>query len=146
MSVAQTLFEWDTTDPTPLEDYTNRLLEVADPTGEEAPGLVTDLSTYLPSAESWADLKTYRTRQWIDINSYEVPDGWESAEFNGETAKLAAGTTAYTITGLRRRAGIWEGKAAQTVDGVSFTIFMTCRPSYDICRLLRLSQLNNPLH
>ena len=27
----------------------------------------------------------------------------------------------------------------------SFTIFMTCQPTYDTCRLLRLSQLNNPL-
>ena len=146
VSVASMLFDWDTTDPTPLETYTSRLLEIADPTGEESPGLVTDLTTYLPSPESWADLKTYRTRQWIDIHSYEVPSDWERAEVNGEAIDVAAGTTAYTVTGLRRRSGIWEGKPAQTVDEVSFTIFMTCQPTYDTCRLLRLSQLNNPLH
>lgn len=145
VSVASMLFDWDTTDPTPLENYTNRLIEIADPSGEESPGLVTDLTTYLPSPESWADLKIYRTRQWIDVHSYEVPSEWESAELNGETTNVAAGTTAYTITGLRRRSGLWEGKPAQTVDEVSFTIFMTCRPTYDTCRLLRLSQLNNPL-
>jgi hypothetical protein len=144
--VASDLFAWDTTSGTPHSDYIGRILALAEPTGEESAGLVTDLSTYLPSPESWEDLKTYETRQWIDITSYEVPDEWKSAEFNGETADLADGTTAITVTGLRRRSGIWQGKPAQTVDEVSFTIFMTCRPTYDTCKLLRLSQLNKPLH
>lgn len=144
-SVASTLFEWDTTATTPLSNYTGRILSVAEPTGEESAGLVTDLTTYLPSPESWADLKTYRTRQWLDITSYEIPDDWHSAAISGETADVPEGTTAYTITGLRRRSGIWQDKPAQTVDEVSFTIFMTCKPTYDTCRLLRLSQLNNPL-
>lgn len=146
VSVASALFDWDTSASTPLAEYTNRLLDVADPTGEETPGLLTDLTTYLPSSESWADLKTYSTRQWIDINSYEIPGEWKRAEFNGETTDLAPGTTAYTITGLRRRSGIWQGKPAHTVDKVSFTMFIVCKPTYDTCRLLRLSQLNNPLH
>lgn len=145
ISVSEVLFAWDTTASTPLNEYTGRLLAVADPSGEESAGLVTDLTTYLPSAVSWEDLKTYETRQWIDITSYQVPDDWTSAEFNGETADLPDGTTAYTVTGLRRRSGIWQDKPAQTVDEVSFTIFMTCRPTYDTCRLLRLSQLNKPL-
>jgi hypothetical protein len=145
ISVAQVLFAWDTTKSTPLSEYTGRLLAVADPSGEESAGLATDLTTYLPSPESWEDLKTYETRQWIDINSYEVPDDWNSAQANSPSPDIAAGTTAYTITGLRRRSGIWQGKTAKTVDEVSFTIFMTCRPTYDTCRLLRLSQLNNPL-
>lgn len=145
ISVAQVLFSWDTTESTPLNEYTGRLLAVADPSGEESAGLATDLTTYLPSPESWEDLKTYETRQWIDINSYEVPDGWTSAEDTSESADLAAGTTAYTIVGLRRRSGIWRGETAQTVDEVTFTIFMTCKPTYETCRLLRLSQLNNPL-
>lgn len=145
VSVSEVLFAWDTTAPTPLNEYTGRLLAVADPSGEESAGLVTDLTTYLPSPESWEDLKTYETRQWIDITSYEVPGDWKSAELNGETTDLADGTTAYTVTGLRRRSGIWQDKPAQTVDEVSFTIFMTCKPTYDTCRLLRLSQLNNSL-
>ncbi len=145
VSVAQVLFTWDTTEPTPLNEYTGRLLAVADPSGEESAGLATDLTTYLPSPESWDDLRTYDTRQWIDISSYEVPGDWNSARDNAKSLSVAAGTTAYTITGLRRRSGIWQGKKAKTVDEVSFTIFMTCKPTYDACRLLRLSQLNNPL-
>lgn len=145
VSVAQVLFAWDTTESTPLNEYTGRLLAVADPNGEESAGLVTDLTTYLPSPESWEDLKTYDTRQWIDISSYEVPEGWNSAQDSSEGFDIAVGTTAYTITGLRRRSGIWQGKTAKTVDEVSFTIFITCGPTYDTCRLLRLSQLNNPL-
>lgn len=145
-SVAATLFEWDTAQSTPLNVYTGRLMAVAEPTGEESAGLVTDLTMYLPSPESWADLKTYRTRQWLDITSYEVPEGWRSAELNGEAADQPDGTTAITVTGLRRRSGVWQGEPAQTVDKVSFTIFMTCMPTYGTCRLLRLSQLNNPLH
>lgn len=145
VSVATSLFTWDTTAPTPLSEYTGHFLAVAAPSGDESAGLVTDLSTYLPSPESWEDLKTYQTRQWIDITSYEVPGEWKSAEFNGETMDLAEGTTAITVTGLRRRSGIWQSKPAQTVDEVSFTIFMTCQPTYSTCRLLRLSQLNKPL-
>lgn len=145
VSVAQVLFAWNTTKSTPLNEYTGRLLAVADPSGEESAGLATDLSTYLPSPESWEDLKTYETRQWIDINSYRIPDDWDNAQDNAESPDIAAGTTAYTITGLRRRSGIWQGETAKTVDEVAFTIFMTCRPTYDICRLLRISQLNNPL-
>ncbi len=145
ISVAQVLFAWDTTASVPLNEYAGRLLAVADPSGEESAGLATDLTTYIPSAESWEDLKTYETRQWIDINSYEVPAGWKSAMNDSDSSDIARGTTAYTITGLRRRTGIWQGETAKTVDEVSFTIFMTCRPTYETCRLLRLSQLNNPL-
>ena len=145
ISVAQVLFAWDTTESTPLNEYTGRLLAVADPSGEESAGLATDLTTYLPSPESWEDLKTYETRQWIDISSYEVPGDWNSTQDNAKSTDIAAGTTAYTITGVRRRSGIWQGETAKTVDEVSFTIFMTCKPTYDTCRLLRLSQLNNPL-
>lgn len=138
VSVAQVLFSWDTTESTPPNEYTGRLLAVADPSGEESAGLATDLTTYLPSPESWEDLKTYETRQWIDITSYEVPDGWHSARDNTKRPDIAAGTTAYTITGLRRRSGIWQRETAKTVDKVSFTILMTCKPTYDTCRLLRL--------
>lgn len=145
ISVAQVLFAWDTTEPTPLNEYAGRLLAVADPSGTESAGLTMDLTTYLPSPESWEDLKTYETRQWIDISSYEVPDDWNSALDSAKSRGVAAGTTAYTITGLRRRSGIWQGEIAKTVDEVSFTILMTCKPTYETCRLLRLSQLNNPL-
>lgn len=145
VSIGWALFDWDTTIAVPLADYTGRLLSVADPSGEESAGLVTDLAMYLPSPASWADLKGYRVRQWIDINSYAVPETWEDTKTDDAARELAEGTTAYTISGLRRRSGIWQGKQAQTVDRVTFTVFITCRPTYDECKLLRLSQLNYPL-
>lgn len=58
---------------------------------------------------------------------------------------LPAGTTAYTITGTRHRAGVWDGRRVTTTGRVSFTVFETCQPTYPTCRLLRLSQLDNPL-
>jgi len=145
VSVAGALFDWDTSTAISLADYTGRILAVADPSGEESPGLVTDLATYLPSAASWADLRSYRVRQWIDVTSYAVPDSWDETRADDASRELAAGTTAYTVSGLRRRSGIWQGEQAQTVDRVTFTVFMTCRPTYDECKLLRLSQLNHPL-
>jgi hypothetical protein len=145
VSVAGALFDWDTSTAIPLADYTGRILAVADPSGEESAGLVTDLATYLPSPASWADLRGYRVRQWIDINSYAVPDSWDETTADDAGRELAAGTTAYTVSGLRRRSGIWQGEQAQTVDHVTFTVFMTCRPTYDECKLLRLSRLNHPL-
>lgn len=145
VSVAWALFDWDTTASIPLSGYTGRLLAVADPSGEDSAGLVTDLSTYLPSPASWSDLTGYRVRQWIDINSYAVPETWNETKTDDAGHQLAPGTTAYTVTGLRRRSGIWQGQQAQTVDQVTFTIFMTCWPTYDTCKLLRLSQLNHPL-
>ncbi|EGD42808.1 cell wall protein [Nocardioides sp. NPDC057772] len=145
VSVASALFDWDTTTAIPLSDYTGRILAVADPSGEESAGLVTDLATYLPSPASWADLRGYRVRQWIDINSYAVPDSWDETRADDAGRELAAGTTAFAVSGLRRRSGIWQGEQAQTVERVTFTVFITCRPTYDECKLLRLSQLNHPL-
>lgn len=145
VSVAGALFDWDTTAAIPLADYTGRILAVSDPSGEESAGLVTDLATYLPSPASWADLRGYRVRQWIDINSYAVPDSWDETRADDAGRELAAGTTAFTVSGLRRRSGVWQGEQAQTVDRVTFTVFITCRPTYDECKLLRLSQLNHPL-
>ena len=78
-SVARALFDWDTTAAWALSDYTGRLLAVADPTGQESPGLVADIAGYLPTAEAWAFLKPYYTRQWLEISSVEVPDLWDQA-------------------------------------------------------------------
>lgn len=144
-SVAQALFEWDTTGPFVLNDYTGRLLAVADPTGEESPGLVADLADYLPTADSWAYLKPYYTRQWLEIASAEVPDQWDEALAEAGPQGLAPGTAAYTITGTRHRAGVWEGDDVASEHGVAFTVFVVCQPSYPTCRLLRLSRLDEPL-
>src|SRR5680860_1794925 len=61
--VAYAIFDWDTAVVVPLSDYANRLVTVADPTGESSPGLVADVAGYLPTATSWSQLRTYATRQ-----------------------------------------------------------------------------------
>lgn len=143
--VAQALFEWDTTVTVPLAEYISRLVEVADPTGESSPGLVADVAGYLPTALAWADLRTYSTRQWLKVESVEVPRLWSQAKAEAGPEGLLPGTAAYTIIGVRHRAGIWEDKPVASQHDVAFTVFIVCAPSYPDCRLLRLSRLDEPL-
>lgn len=145
VAVAHALFEWDTTSPIPLSDYTGRLVAVADPSGEESPGLVADLANYLPSPAAWAELRRYYTRQWIDIDSVGVPTLWPRAVAEAGPDGLPPGTTAYTVEGVRHRDGIWEDQPVSTKHDVAFTVFIVCRPSYPTCHLLRLSLLDDPL-
>ena len=143
-SVARALFDWNTAAVWALSEYTGRLLAVADPSGQESPGLVADIAGYLPTVEAWALLKPYYTRQWLEISSVEVPDLWDQALAEAGPG-LAPGTTAYTIRGTRLRAGVWEGEPVTSEDEVAFTVFIVCQPSYPTCHLLRLSRLDKPL-
>ncbi|TYL51695.1 hypothetical protein FXB39_07870 [Nocardioides sp. BGMRC 2183] len=144
-AAAEALFAWDTTAPAPLSAYSGRLVAAADPTGESAPGLVADVATYLPTEEAWAMLRSYATRQWLEVTSAEVPTQWAQALAEAGPEGLAPGTTAYTIRGTRHRAGVWEGTAVTTEDPVAFTVFIVCGPTYPECHLLRLSRLDDPL-
>ncbi|MCR1785912.1 cell wall protein [Nocardioides carbamazepini] len=144
-AVAHALFDWDTAAARPLAAYAGRLFAVADPTGAESAALVGDLAAYLPTAASWAQLKPYYTRQWLEIDAIEVPDLWSQAEAEAGPGGFAPGTTAYTVTGTRHRAGVWEGEDVTSRHRVAFTAFMVCAPTYPSCRLLRLSRLNEPL-
>lgn len=144
-AVAHALFDWDTTHPIPLSAHTGRLVAVADPTGQASPGLVADLAGYLPTADTWAFLKPYYTRQWIEITSVTIPELWEQALAEAGPNGLAPGTTAYTIRGTRHRAGVWEGEPVISEHAVAFTVFFVCEPSYPTCHLLRLSRLDEPL-
>ena len=143
--VAQALFGWDTASTVSLSDYTGRLLAVADPSGEESPGLVADIANYLPTAAAWAELRPYYTRQWIEIASVSVPSLWPQAVAEAGPDGLRPGTAAYTIEGVRHRSGVWEGDSVATDHGVAFTVFIVCGPSYPTCHLLRLSRLDKPL-
>lgn len=143
--VAETVFTWDTTSTT-LPDVTERLLVVADPTGEETPGLLVDLRTYLPSDQAWTHLVQYRTRQWIEITDVVEPAAWDEAVEQAPEGALAAGTTARTVSGVRHRAGLWEGEPASASSPVQFTVFLVCSPSADQCHLLRLSAPGRALH
>jgi len=142
--VAAALFAWDTSQPWEPTDYMQTLVDVGDPSGEETAGLASDLTSYYPNTTQWAQLRDYRTHQWLDIDTAVIPATWPQAvqEAHGT---LRPGTTAYTVIGIRHRAGVWEGKPVTSTDRVSFTIFETCRPGFSTCRLLRLSQPDTPL-
>lgn len=142
---ASAIFEWDTAAAVPLSEYVGRLVAVADPTGESGPGLVADLSTYLPTSTAWTDLRRYSTRQWLTIRSSQVPTLWLQAKAEAGPNGLLPGTVAYTIEGTRHRTGEWEGEPVATEHEVAFTVFAVCRPSYPRCYLLRLSRLDEPL-
>lgn len=144
--VAGALFGWDTASGLMPLDYTSVLLEVADPTGEEQAGLASDMTGYLPTRETWIELRKYATTQRLEITDAYVPKAWETAEEQAQAGQLQPGTTAYTIEGIRHRTGIWNDEPVTSEHQVAFTIFLTCPPSGDPCYLLRLSILNQPLH
>ncbi len=143
--VAAAVFTWDTATGYDPSDYIQTVIDVGDPSGNEAPGLAADLNDYLPDTAAWAQLRQYLTRQWLTIDTAVVPTSWTQALQQGQ-GTLLPGTTAYTITGTRHRTGVWDGKPVSTSGQVSFMIFETCQPTYPTCRLLRLSQLDTPLH
>ncbi len=143
--VVHALFDWDTTGVPPRSDYAGRLVAVADPSGEEAPGLVADLANYLPNPAAWTQLRPYATRQWIEVDSVGVPGVWPRIVATVSPGRLRPGTGAFTIHGVRHRAGLWEGRPVTSVHDVAFSVFVLCRPSYPTCHVLRLSRLDHPL-
>ena len=52
-AVADALFVWDTFTTFSPDDHRAVLLEAADPSGAETPGLIGDLSNYLPADATW---------------------------------------------------------------------------------------------
>ena len=142
--VAEAIFVWDTTTLVTRTDHLERLIEVADPTGESTPGLVFDLSGYLPTQPAWADLAQHRTRQWLTTRSVTTPTTWAEAQAQAGD-QLLPGSTARTIHATRHRAGTWNGEPVASEHNVAFTVFIVCGPSYPRCHLLRLSMLDTPL-
>ena len=148
-AVATTLFTWDTLSGAGPADYAQVLSDAAD--DSEADALASDVRAYLPTSEAWAQLTTYQTRQWLTIDTATVPEAWMTAQDQAAPGQLPRGATAYTITGTRHRAGIWGTEPVEASRPVSFTVFIACVPpapefTADLCRLLRLSELDNPLH
>lgn len=143
-AVATSLFDWDTSTGFLPADYTAPVLADADPSGEETPGLLADLATYVPTLEQWLDLGAMNVEQSLVIDEAYVPASWAVAEEQAH-GQLRPGTTAVTIDGTRHRSGVWDGAAAESSSPVSFTVFMACTPSFNHCHVLRLSELDNPL-
>ncbi|KJL26504.1 hypothetical protein RL72_01028 [Microbacterium azadirachtae] len=140
-TIAMRLFAWDTAAGRDVDEFKQPLIDVADP--EEAPGLVADLRGYYPDREIWAKLRDAHTRQWLTIDTLTIPPTW-SAVTEQARGLIPPGAAAFTITGTRHRAGIWEGQAVADAHPVSFTIFIAC-PTDGACRLLRLSAVDQPM-
>ncbi|GAB2968281.1 hypothetical protein [Actinotalea caeni] len=153
VAVAEALFTWDTTSGYGPADYAQMLADVT--ADEEAGATASDVRAYLPTQEAWAQLRTHQTRQWLTIDTIEIPTVWEDAVAQAAPGQLPDGAIAYTITGTRHRTGYWGTDPIATTHAVAFTVFLTCTPEHDTaqsadpitktCALLRLSQLDNPL-
>jgi hypothetical protein len=145
--VAAGLFAWDTASNSGPADYAQVLIDTGD--ASELDSLASDVRSYLPTPEAWAQLKTYQARQWLTIDMAEVPKAWETAVEQAAPGQLPAGATAYTITGTRHRSGTWETVPQDAERPVSFTVVIACpRPApefHGTCSLVRLSGLDNPL-
>ncbi|GAA1873928.1 hypothetical protein [Myceligenerans crystallogenes] len=124
---ATVLFDWDTTTDTPAS-ITTALLEHADPSGEQTPGLLADLPAWLPDDAWWQRLRAYETRQRFDPAAVGVPDAWTRAVEDRRTADLAPGTVAVTVTGVRHRDGVVAGEAESSTYEVVMTMFIVCPP------------------
>lgn len=135
--VTDLLFTWDTVsgpDPTTIR---GELVALADPTGEETPGLLADLGMYLPDDVAWPRLESLGARQWVDVEHVVVPAGWADAS-DGEPG--LAGTYAVNVAGTRHREASAAGLADRTANPVVFTVFVHC-PTDESCSLLRLGRL-----
>ena len=142
---AGALINWDAATDFVPADYAQVIVDAGDPSGTETAGLASDVRTYLPTAEAWLTLRTYGTRQWLTIDEAFVPASWSDAVDQAAPGQLLPGTVAYTITGTRHRAGIVGTQTQETSRPIAFTLFIACEPSFDECRLLRLSEVDNPL-
>lgn len=141
-SVARALFTWDTRHEADLSEWAQVLVDVADP--DEAAAVASDVRGYLPVAQMWAQLGTYGTRQWLELESVVVPDAWSTALEQAAAGQIPAGAAAFTVLGTRQRAGTWDTEILRTQRSVAFTVFVRC-PDPKPCTLLRLSQLDRPL-
>lgn len=141
--VAHGLLSWDTSDGHLPIAYMEAVLTVA---GDEKDGLFSDLAGYYPTQDTWLDLRQYETRQHFALDRVFVPEAWEKATEQAQAGQLAPGTVAYTVEGTRHRAGVWHDEPTTSAHPVAFTVFLVCEASYDTCRLLRLSRINEPLN
>ncbi|MDO5671765.1 MAG: hypothetical protein Q4G30_02755 [Actinomycetaceae bacterium] len=153
-AVAEALFTWDTTSGYGPADYAQMLADVTADT--EADAAASDVRSYLPTPEAWAQLRTHQTRQWLTVDTIEIPAAWDDAVVQATPGQIPDGAVAYTVTGTRHRTGYWGTDPVTTTHPVAFTVFLTCTPERgpapapadpitDTCLLLRLSQLDNPL-
>lgn len=144
-SAAQAIFSWETRDGFQPREYVEALLQAGDADSGELNGLVQDLTAYLPTPEAWVELQKYETSQSLTIDRLRVPDQWHDVLDQAREGTILPGTIAYTVEGTRHRSGVWEGEVVSTEHPVTFSLFITCAPTYESCRLQRLTALDQPL-
>jgi hypothetical protein len=141
-SVAQALFTWDTRSGSGPSEWAQSLVDVAHL--EEATAVASDVRGYLPNPEMWDRLATYGTRQWLEVESMDVPDTWFMAMEQAVAGQIPPGAAAFTVAGTRKRLGTWGTDVVRTERVVKFTIFVACLEQ-EPCALLRLSQPDQAL-
>ena len=141
---AEALITWETTE-FEMTDYAQVIVDAGDPSGFETAALASDVRSYLPTTDAWAQLRAYATRQWLTIDDVFVPASWDTALEQATEGDILPGTIAYTVSGTRHRAGVVGTAAQETSRPIAFTLFIACEPSFDECHLLRLSAVDNPL-
>ena len=114
-------------------------------------------AAYLPTPEAWAQLRTHQTRQWLTIDTIEIPAVWEDAVVQAAPGQIPDGAVAYTITGTRHRTGYWGTDPVTTTRPRSRSPCSSPAPPNEPphrrlpirsprpVSVLRLSQLDNPL-
>lgn len=153
-AIIEGLFVWDTTSGYSPSDYAQAVADVTSTL--EADAAASDVRGYLPTPAAWVQLRTHQTRQWISITELEVPAAWETAVQQAAPGQILPGMTAYTVTGIRHRAGTWSTEPIEAERPVTFTVFLVCdepasgsnaedNDGAGQCQLLRLSQLDTPL-
>lgn len=125
-NAAHALFTWDAASGFMPLDYQAVILDVGDPTGAEQAGLVSDVSSYLPTREAWTQLRQYATTQHLSIEDAYLPEAWTEAVEQAQPGQLPVGATAITIEGTRYREGLWNNEHTETTHPVAFTIFLAC--------------------
>lgn len=141
---AEALITWNTTE-FELTDYAQVIVDAGDPSGFETAALASDVRSYFPTADAWAQLRTYGTRQWLTIDDVYIPASWDDALDQAAEGDLLPGTIAYTVSGTRHREGVVGTDRQETSRPIAFTLFIACKPSFNECHLLRLSEVDNPL-
>ena len=143
-AVATSLFDWDTSLGFLPTDYTAAVLADADPSGEETPGLIADVATYLPTVDQWLDLGAMEVRQTIEIDDAYVPESWTAAveQAHGHLRPGHDGRDRHRHPTPDRRV---ERRDRRVVVPGLLHRLRRLRASFDRCHVLRLSQLDNPL-
>ncbi|WP_454857632.1 hypothetical protein [Promicromonospora soli] len=135
--VAGVVLTWDTVNGPDLTTVRGELLALADPTGEETPGLLTDLDAYLPTSNSWRYLESLGARQQVNLDHVKAPAEWTSSVAGRPDL---AETYAVNVEGTRQREATTAGLTDRTSRPVRFTVFVRC-PDDQPCALLRLGRL-----